>query len=142
MSGAPTTGSDLPITGGSNYEELSLIAVVDDEEMVRKAVVRLLEAAGYTARAFASGRGFLQIWPTHRPECVLLDFTMPDVSGADVQLELDRAGAHLPVLIVTAQDKPGVREECMRRGAVAYLSKPLDERELLDALGAVVGSPR
>jgi FixJ family two-component response regulator len=119
-----------------------LIAVVDDEEMVRKALVRLLEAAGYTARAFASGREFLEIWPTHRPDCVVLDLTMPDVSGADVQQALNLEEAHLPVLIITAQEKPGVREECMRRGAVAYLSKPLDERELLDALGAIVGSPR
>ena len=116
-----------------------MIAVVDDEEMVRKAVVRLLEAAGYTARAFGSGREFLQFWPKNRPDCVVLDLTMPDLSGADVQRELNRAGAHLPVVIITAHDEPGVREDCMRRGAAAYLRKPVDERELLAALEAAVG---
>jgi FixJ family two-component response regulator len=117
-----------------------LIAVVDDEEMVRKAVVRLLQAAGYTARAFGSGREFLQFWPKNRPDCVVLDLAMPDLSGADVQRALNGAGAHFPVVIITAHDEPGVREDCMRRGAAAYLCKPLDERELLDALDAAVGA--
>lgn len=117
-----------------------LIAVVDDEELVRKALVRLLEAAGYTARAFGSGREFLQFWPKNRLDCVVLDLAMPDLSGADVQRALNRAGARLPVVIMTAHDEPGVREDCMRRGAAAYLCKPLDERELLDALEAAIGA--
>jgi FixJ family two-component response regulator len=111
-----------------------LIAVVDDEEMVRKAMVRLIEASGYAARAFASGREFLACWPSERPECVVLDLTMPGISGIEVQRVLNRAEAHLPVVIITAHDEPGLRDECMSLGAVAYLCKPLDERELLDAL--------
>jgi FixJ family two-component response regulator len=118
-----------------------MIAVVDDEESVRKAVVRLLQAAGHTARGFASGNEFLQNWLAERPDCLMLDLQMPGVSGTDVQRALNRAGAHLPVIIITASDASSAREECMREGAVAYLCKPLDERQLLTALRVALGAP-
>jgi FixJ family two-component response regulator len=117
-----------------------MIAVVDDEESVRKAVVRLLCAAGHTARGFASGAEFLQSWQIDRPDCVLLDLQMPGLSGSDVQQALHRAGAHLPVVIITANDRPGAREECIREGAVAYLHKPLNEGVLLNALKLAIGA--
>lgn len=117
-----------------------MIAVVDDEESVRKAVVRLLHAAGHAARGFASGAEFLQSWQVDRPDCVLLDLQMPGLSGTDVQQALRRAGAHLPVVIITANDRPGAREECIREGAVAYLYKPLDEGILLNALKLAIGA--
>ena len=117
-----------------------MIAVVDDEESVRKALVRLLQAAGYVARGFASGQEFLESWADDRPQCLLLDLQMPGLSGTDVQRALNRVGAHIPVVIITAHDSPGAREECMREGAVAYLCKPLDERVVLDALRLAIGS--
>jgi FixJ family two-component response regulator len=121
--------------------EWRMIAVVDDEESVRKAVVRLLQAAGHTARGFAAGSDFLQHWPDDRPECLLLDLQMPGLSGADVLRALNRSGAHIPTIIVTAHDSPGAREECKRLGAVAYLCKPLDERVLLGALRVALDTP-
>lgn len=62
-----------------------MIAVVDDEESVRKAVVRLLHAVGYIARGFASGQAFLQSWAHDKPDCLVLDLQMPELSGLDVQ---------------------------------------------------------
>jgi len=118
-----------------------MIAVVDDEESVRKAVVRLLQAAGYSARGFSSGDEFIQVWHDEIPECLLLDLQMPGLSGTDVQRALNRAGARFPVIIITAHDAPGAREECIREGAAAYLCKPLDERVLLSAVSAAIGSP-
>ena len=120
--------------------EWRVIAVVDDEESVRKAVVRLLQAAGHTARGYASGRDFLQNWPVDIPICLVLDLQMPNLPGVDVQRALNRAGAHFPVIIMTAHDSPCAREECLREGAVAYLCKPLDERVLLNALSLALGS--
>jgi two-component system, LuxR family, response regulator FixJ len=70
----------------------------------------------------------------------MLDLQMPSLSGTEVQRALHRAGAHLPVVIITANDRPGAREECMREGAVAYLCKPLDERVLLNALKLAIGA--
>jgi FixJ family two-component response regulator len=118
-----------------------MIAVVDDEESVRRAVVRLLHAAGYAARGFSSGDEFMKAWQSDTPRCVLLDLQMPGLSGTDVLRALKRAGARFPVIIITAHDASGVREECMREGAAAYLCKPLDERVLLRAVSAAIGSP-
>jgi FixJ family two-component response regulator len=117
-----------------------MIAVVDDEESVRKAVVRLLMAAGYSARGFASGNDFLQNWPVNRPDCVFLDLQMPGLSGTEVQRALNCCGADVPVVIITAQDAPGLREQCLREGAIAYLRKPLDRGVLLNALKLVLDS--
>ena len=119
-----------------------MIAVVDDEESVRKAVVRLLQSAGHIAHGFASGSEFLQSWLGDKPDCLMLDLQMPGLSGTEVQRALNRAGAHLPVIVMTANDAPEAREECMREGAVAYLSKPVDVHVLLDAVDVAIGTAR
>jgi FixJ family two-component response regulator len=111
-----------------------VIAVVDDEESVRNAVVRVLQVSGLTARAFASGIEFLNSWRFDRPDCLLLDLQMPDLSGTEVQRALRTAGAQFPIIIITAHDSPSEREECMSAGAIAYLCKPLDIRTLIRAL--------
>jgi len=115
---------------------------VDDEESVRKAVVRLLRCAGHIAHGFASGSEFLQSGLVHGPDCLMLDLQMPGLSGAEVQRALNRAGAHFPVIVMTANDVPGAREECMREGAVAYLNKPVDVCVLLNAVSVAIGSAR
>ena len=117
-----------------------MIAVVDDEESVRKAVVRVLRAAGFAAHGFASGDAFLKSWHFDRPDCLVLDLQMPDVSGTEVQRALNTAGANFPIVIITAHDAPSMREECMRLGAVAYLCKPLDIRTLLDQVTLALDS--
>jgi CheY-like chemotaxis protein len=119
----------------------SVIAVVDDEESVRKAVVRVLRAAGFAAQGFSSGDEFLRSWHFDRPDCLVLDLQMPDISGMEVQKALNLAGAHFPIVIITAHDAPAVREECLRLGAIAYLCKPLDVRSLLDTVALVLNSP-
>jgi FixJ family two-component response regulator len=111
-----------------------VIAVVDDEESVRNAIVRLLRSAGFAARGFASGEEFLRSWHFDRPDCLLLDLQMPDLSGTEVQQALNEAGAKFPIIIITAHDKPSVREESMRLGAAAYLCKPLDVSALLQVV--------
>jgi FixJ family two-component response regulator len=111
-----------------------VIAIVDDEESVRKAVVRLLRGAGFAARGFASGNEFLRSWHLDRPDCLLLDLQMPDMSGMDVQKALNIAGVKFPVIIVTASEAPLIREETIRLGAIAYLRKPLDVGALLQAV--------
>ncbi len=87
-----------------------VIAVVDDEESVRKAVIRLLQAAGYTAHGFASGRDFLQNGLVDWPDCLVLDLQMPGLSGQDVQRQLHCVGAHLPRRI----DHSSRRAQCAR----------------------------
>lgn len=119
-----------------------MIAVIDDEEQVRKALVRLLQANGYSTRAFATGKQFLQACEIWRPDCVLLDLSMPGLSGADVQRALHRANIKLPLVVVSAYDDPIVRQDCMSQGAVECLRKPPDQHALLSALHLAIGARR
>jgi FixJ family two-component response regulator len=118
-----------------------VIAVVDDEDSVRKAVLRVLRAAGFCARGFASGAEFLNSWHFDRPDCLVLDLQMPGLSGMEVQKSLVSAGAQFPIVIITAHDAPSLRDECIRQGAAAYLCKPLDIGALLHAVARVSSSP-
>jgi FixJ family two-component response regulator len=113
---------------------MDMVAVVDDEPSVRNALLRLLRGAGFAARGFASGSEFLESWHFDRPDCLLLDLQMPDMSGTEVQKALNLAGAKFPVIIVTAHDAPCDRDESMRLGAAAYLCKPIDIFAMLQAV--------
>jgi FixJ family two-component response regulator len=117
-----------------------VIAVVDDEESVRKAVVRVLRASGFAACGFSSGPDFLTSWQFDRPDCLVLDLQMPAFSGVEVQQALKMEGAQFPIVIITARDTVGLREQCMRAGAAAYLYKPLDARVLVQAVTLAIAS--
>ena len=110
------------------------IAVVDDEEAVRKALDRLLRSAGMDVATFASGTLFLDSLSTRQYDCLILDLHMPEVNGFDVQAQLAELESLLPVIVITGHDTP---EACVRAragGAAAYLLKPVDERTLLNAI--------
>jgi FixJ family two-component response regulator len=114
------------------------IAIVDDEEPVRKALKRLLRASGLEAESYASGKEFLQARAARQPDCVVLDLHMPGMSGLEVLRELRESRSGLPTVMITAYDEPASREQCLAAGAAAYLRKPLDERLLLNAISATV----
>ena len=117
-----------------------LIAVVDDEESVRKALRRLIRSAGFAVETFPSGAEFLQSVQDHEPACVVLDLHMPKINGFEVQAELIRRRSQVPVLVITGHDTPEVRERVMKQGAKAYLRKPIDDLMLLEAInGAIAG---
>ena len=113
-----------------------LVAVVDDEEPVRKALMRLMRSAGLSVQTFGSGAEFLQSLETHLPDCVVLDLHMPDMNGFNVQAYLAQKYAALPVIIITGHDLPTTRELAMAGGASAFLRKPVHDRTLLDAISA------
>ena len=117
---------------------MAYVAIVDDEEPVRKALKRLLCASGLEAEAYASGKDFLSATATRAPDCVVLDLHMPGMSGLQVLQELRSAKSTLPAVVITAYDEPATRAQCLAAGAAAYLRKPLDERLLLNAISANV----
>ena len=118
-----------------------MIAIVDDEESVRKALVRLLQAAGFATSSFASGNEFLESWHFDRPDCLVLDVQMPGLSGMEVQQALTVAGARFPVVMITAHDSSNLRDQCLSAGATAYLCKPLDLGALIQAISTHPQAP-
>jgi len=103
----------------------SFVAVVDDEESVRRALIRLLRAANMDAEAFASGEAFLGSLDKFRPDCVVLDLQMPGLTGRDVQKRLIAMQINLPVILITAHDDLVTQQQSLSDGAANYLRKPL-----------------
>jgi len=120
---------------------VTLVAIVDDEEGIRKALGRLLRASGLDAESYASGQEFLDAAARRRPDCVVLDLHMPGMSGLQVLRKLKAAGQRLSIIIITAHDQAETREQCLAEGARAYLRKPLEDRVLLNAISAAMRTP-
>jgi len=115
-----------------------LVAIVDDDLDVRRALRRLIGSAGFAVETFASGAEFLQSLDDHEPACVVLDLHMPELSGFDVQTQVAQTHAGVPVVIVTGHDTPEARSRSLGGGAVAYLCKPVDDETLLAAINAAI----
>lgn len=117
----------------------ALVAVVDDEESIRKSLRRLLMAADLDALVYASGQEFLDAIRERQPDCLVLDLQMPGLTGLEVQRALTAAGVRFPTIIITAHDEPEARARCISAGVAAYLCKPLHDEMLLDAITTVMG---
>ena len=113
-----------------------LIAVVEDEEMVRTALERLLKTAGYTVAAFASAEAFLSSGPLREARCLIADIRMPGMSGLDLQSHLHDEGNPIPIIFITAHGDEEMRIRVMRAGAAAFLAKPFDRTVLLERVRA------
>lgn len=111
-----------------------LIHVVDDDESLRTALLRLLDAAGFKARGYASVGDFLLQPPPDGPGCVLLDVRMPGPSGLDLQAALRRQGSALPVVFLTGYADVAAGVQAMKAGAVDFLTKPVQREVLFEAL--------
>ena len=116
------------------------VAIVDDDSAVRKALSRLLGASAIRAQCYGSAREFLDSLPSGAPECLVVDLQMPEMTGLELQGELGRIGARIPTIVITAHNENGLRERCLAAGAMAYLVKPLDGRELIANINSAVAS--
>ena len=121
-------------------DDSPLVAVIDDEESVRRALSRLLRSARYRAESFGSGALFLESLAYRVPSCVILDLQMPAMTGLDLQEELQKFAAPPPVIVITAHDEPGTREQCLALGARYYFSQPIDGSKLIESVRSVVGT--
>jgi FixJ family two-component response regulator len=111
-----------------------LVAVVEDEESVRKALTRLLRSAGFAVDTYPSGEEFLQTLPSRLPDCVLLDLLLPGMNGLAVQSRLRESNIKLPVVFVSATGDLTARKQAMQSGAAAWLHKPVDDRVLMQSI--------
>jgi RNA polymerase sigma factor (sigma-70 family) len=112
----------------------AIVHVVDDDDSFRTALCRLVQAAGYEVKSYRSAGDFLLERPEGGPGCVLLDVRMPGPSGLELQEALAKRGETLPVIFLTGHGDIRQSVRAMRHGAVDFLTKPVNRKELLAAI--------
>jgi FixJ family two-component response regulator len=111
-----------------------VIAILDDEAEMRKAIRRLLTCRGYLVEEYEDGEALFVSLDSHSLDCLLLDLHMPGMNGFDVLETLRSRKVTVPVIVITAHDEPGTAERVLGLGASSFLKKPVDKDELLAAL--------
>jgi FixJ family two-component response regulator len=115
-----------------------LVFVVDDSADVREGLKALFESVGLECKVFESPIDFLSWPPESGPTCLILDVRLPQMSGLDVQTELERRSRRIPTIIITGYGDIPMSVQAMRAGAVSFFTKPVREQDLLDAVyGAI-----
>ena len=121
--------------------ERSLVSVVDDDESVRESLPDLLNEFGYSVRTFSSALDFLASEALEQTKCLILDITMPGMTGIELQAELKRRDKRVPIIFITGTRDEAVRARVVELGAAACLTKPFSDTTLLEALRSVM-SPK
>ena len=114
------------------------VFIVDDEAPVRKALSRLLRAAGFVVAAFASPGEFLAQHDLHKPGCLVLDLMMPGINGMELQRALARKGSVLPIIFLTGHGDIPKSVQAMKSGALDFLTKPVNDENLLASIRAAI----
>jgi len=119
-----------------------LISVVDDNESIREALPDLLRTLGFDSESFDAAETFLSSDALDRTHCLILDVSLPGMSGPALQRELRCRRPDLPIIFITAQIDSTLREKLLAMGAIACLFKPFSPRELQSVLDEVLGPIR
>jgi FixJ family two-component response regulator len=117
-----------------------MVAVVDDDDLMRSALLGLLKSAGLLAQAFASADEFLKSGHQHDTACLITDIRMPGMSGLELQAQLNADHCRIPTIFITAHGDAKMRMQAMRAGAVEFLAKPFDDEALLESVRAALES--
>ena len=117
-----------------------LVAIVDDDELMRDALRGLLKAVGLPAQDFASAEEFLDSGQQHQTACLITDIRMPGISGLELQAKLNADRCRIPIIFITAHGDEKMRMQAMRGGAVEFLAKPFDDEALLESVRAALNS--
>ncbi len=110
------------------------VFIVDDDEQIRRSCEALARHAGLPSEQYSSGHAFLDAYDPARPGCLILDVRMPDMSGLQLQQELIRRGAVIPVIFITGVAEVPEAVEAMQHGAFDFLQKPVSADDLLDRM--------
>ncbi|MET4038153.1 FixJ family two-component response regulator [Bradyrhizobium sp. JR7.2] len=116
-----------------------LIAIVDDDPAVLKGLSRLLRSHGFRVRTYESGQEFLATLPGGLPECLIVDLQMRGMNGLELQQNLVSSGTSIPTILISAYDDIALRGHS---GLVASLRKPLEQRDLFEAIERAIGHSR
>jgi FixJ family two-component response regulator len=115
-------------------EENPLVFVIDDDASVREAIADLLRSVGLGVGSFASTQEFLESERPDAPGCIVLDVRLPGPSGLEFQRTLSKSNIHLPIIFISGHADVPMSVRAMKSGAIEFLTKPLPEQELLDAI--------
>ena len=114
------------------------VYLIDDDESVRKSVARLLRTEAYQVADYCSAQEFLETCRMAQHGCIVLDLRMPGLSGEGLQDKLLAMKEALPIIVITGHGDLRIRASMLKKGAVAFLAKPFDDQELLDAIEAAL----
>jgi FixJ family two-component response regulator len=117
-----------------------MVAIVDDDDLMRTALQGLLKSAGLLAQAFASAEEFLRSGHQHNTACLITDIRMPGMSGLELQAHLNADHCKIPTIFITAHVDAKMRMQAMRAGAVEFLAKPFDDEALIESVRAALES--
>ena len=124
--------------GGKDIKAKPTIYIVDDDDGMRRALTVLMTTVGYHAVPFAKPTDFLAKHDPRQPGCLVLDVRMPEMSGLEVQQQLNRSGALIPVILITGHGDIPMAVQAMKDGAFDFLQKPFRDQELLDRINAAL----
>jgi len=128
--------------GKGRFEVQACVSVVDDDALVLRSLGRLLRSAGFTVRTYPSPQAFLAQGAGDAPGCVVLDLSMPGLSGLDLQKALASSPDPRPVVFISARGDVPSSVAAMKAGAVDFLTKPFDQEQLLAAVHAAIERDR
>src|SRR5438552_2284930 len=114
--------------------DVAMVFVVDDDPQVRASIQGLLKSAGLRSEGFETAEQFLQRQPPDGPTCLIVDVSLPGISGLDFQQQLKKAGLQIPIVFITAHGDIPMTVKAMKSGAVEFLTKPFEDQALLGAV--------
>jgi FixJ family two-component response regulator len=123
-------------------EPTPTVFIVDDDEAVRGSLRLLIKSVGLLATALGSAREFLEVYDPAQPGCLILDVRMPQMSGLELQDQLNRQGAVIPVIFITGHGDVPMAVEAMQAGAFDFLQKPFRDQDLVDCIQTALAKDR
>jgi FixJ family two-component response regulator len=126
----------------ASREPDAVIAIVDDDASVREGLQSLIRSAGWRVETFVSAQEFLGRLGAQAPSCVILDLQLPGPSGLDLQKQMAEVGLEIPIVFLTGHGDIPASVQAMKAGAVEFLTKPLDEQKLLQAVREAIQRDR
>src|SRR5436190_8421852 len=115
-----------------------LVAIVDDDDLMRSALQGMLKSVGLPSQAFASAEEFLNSGQQHQVACLITDIRMPGMSGLELQAKLNAERCKIPIIFITAHGDEKMRMQALRAGAAEFMAKPFDDEVLLESVRAAL----
>ena len=122
----------------ANQGNMKLVAIVDDDDLMRGALQGMLKSVGLPSQAFASAEEFLTSGQLRQTACLIADIRMPGMSGLELQAKLNAEHCRIPTIFITAHGDTKMRMQALRAGAVEFLAKPFDDEALLGSVRAAL----